>query len=78
MSITVGEGYGLALRSVMKGWVGVKFTVKRRYVTLEWPLIILVVHYYWVRLQGLDVDFIGTKTLRPDWQVSVRANWFFG
>ena len=36
-NLTVG-GYGLALRSVMKGWVGVKFMVKRRYVTIEWPL----------------------------------------
>ena len=35
--VTVGGGYGLALRSVTKGWVGVKFMVKKRYVTLEWP-----------------------------------------
>ena len=30
----------------------------------------------WVRLQGSGVGFVGTKTLRPDWQVSVRANCF--
>ena len=30
--------YGLALRSVTKGWVDVKFMVKKHYVTLEWPL----------------------------------------
>ena len=28
------------------------------------------------QLQGSDVDVVGTKTLRPDWQVSVRANCF--
>ena len=28
------------------------------------------------RLQGSDVGFVGTKTLRPDWQVSVRANCY--
>ena len=33
-----GRGYGLALWSVTKGWVGVKCMVKKRYVTLEWPL----------------------------------------
>ena len=33
-----GGGYDLALRSITKGWVGVKFMVKKRYVTLEWPL----------------------------------------
>ena len=36
--VTVGGGCGLALRSVMTGWGGVKFTAKKRYVTLEWPL----------------------------------------
>ena len=30
----------------------------------------------WARLQGSDVGFVGTKTLRPDWQVSVRANCY--
>ena len=37
--VTVGGGGGgLALRSVMTGWVDVEFTAKKRYVTLEWPL----------------------------------------
>ena len=31
----------------------------------------------WVRLQGPDIDLVVTKTLRPDWQVSVQANVFF-
>ena len=28
------------------------------------------------RLQGSGVEFVGTKILRPDWQVSVRENCF--
>ena len=36
MSVTGGGGYGLVLQR--GGWVGVKFMVKKRYVTLEWPL----------------------------------------
>ena len=35
--VTVGGGYGLALRSVTKGWVGVKFMVKKRYVVMKYP-----------------------------------------
>ena len=30
----------------------------------------------WAQLQGPGVVFVGTKTLRPDWQVSVRAKCF--
>ena len=40
-----GGGYGLALWSVTKGWVGGKFMAKMRYVTLEWPLISLVLAF---------------------------------
>ena len=29
--------------SDMRGWVGVKFPEKKRYVTLEWPLTTLVI-----------------------------------
>ena len=31
------EGVRLNIISVMRGWVGVKFRGKKRYVTLEWP-----------------------------------------
>ena len=40
-SVTGGGGggaYRLALRSFTRGWGGVKFSGKMRYVTLEWPL----------------------------------------
>ena len=47
-----GGGYGLALWSVTKGWVNVKFKVKKRYVTLEWPLSAQT----------------GTRTDSPGWQ----------
>ena len=30
------------LFSITRGWVGVQFTGKKRYVTLEWPLSNLV------------------------------------
>ena len=32
------EGVRFNVISVTRGWVGVKFPGKRRYVTLEWPL----------------------------------------
>ena len=37
--VTLGGVYRPALRSVTRGWGGVKFPGKKRYVTLEWPLI---------------------------------------
>ena len=46
----VGGGVGVSfpgvrfnVNSVTRGWVGVKFPGKKRYVTLEWPLIFLKV-----------------------------------
>ena len=33
------EGVRFNVVSVMRGWVGVKFSGKTHYVTLEWPLI---------------------------------------
>ena len=36
--VTLGEVYRSALRSHTIGWVGVKYSGKKRYVTLEWPL----------------------------------------
>ena len=32
------EGVSFNVISVMRGWVGVQFPEKERYVTLEWPL----------------------------------------
>ena len=32
------EGVRFNVISVTRGWVGVKFTGKERYVTLEWPI----------------------------------------
>ena len=32
------EGLRFNVSSVTRGWVGVKFPGKKRYVTLEWPL----------------------------------------
>ena len=32
------EGVRLNVISVTRGWVGVTFPAKKRYVTLEWPL----------------------------------------
>ena len=32
------EGVQFNVISVTRGWVGVKFKGKKRYVTLEWPL----------------------------------------
>ena len=34
--VTLGGVYHPALRSVTRGWGGVKFSGKKRYVTLEW------------------------------------------
>ena len=33
------EGVRFNVISVTRGWVGVQFPEKKRYVTLEWPLI---------------------------------------
>ena len=33
------EGVRFNVISVTRGWVGVQFPGKKRYVTLEWPLI---------------------------------------
>ena len=33
------EGVGYNIISVARGWVGVQFPGKKRYVTLEWPHI---------------------------------------
>ena len=33
------DGVRFNVISVTRGWVGVKFPGKKRYVTLEWPLI---------------------------------------
>ena len=32
------EGVRLNVISITRGWVGVKYPGKKRYVTLEWPL----------------------------------------
>ena len=32
------EGVRFNVNSVTRGWVGVQFPKKKRYVTLEWPL----------------------------------------
>ena len=32
------KGVKFNIISVTRGWMGVKFPVKKRYVTLEWPL----------------------------------------
>ena len=34
------EGVRFNVISITTGWVGVKFPGKKRYVTLEWPLIL--------------------------------------
>ena len=34
------EGVRFNANSVTRGWVGVQFPRKKRYVTLEWPLTI--------------------------------------
>ena len=36
------EGVRFNVISVTRGWVGVKFPVKKRYVALEWPLTALL------------------------------------
>ena len=36
--VMLGGVYRPALRSVTRGWGGVRFSGKKRYVTLEWPL----------------------------------------
>ena len=38
--------YGSMLLALQGGWVGVKFPEKKRYITLEWPLI--VIHNAWL------------------------------
>ena len=42
------EGVRFNVISVTRGWLGVKFTGKKRYVTLEWPHI--THHVYWLLL----------------------------
>ena len=34
------EGVMFNVIRVMRGWVGIQFPGKKRYVTLEWPLLI--------------------------------------
>ena len=36
------EGLWFNVISIARGWVGVNFEKKKRYVTLEWPLIRVV------------------------------------
>ena len=37
------EGVRFNVISVTRGWVGVQFPEKKRYITLEWPLRIIVI-----------------------------------
>ena len=37
------EGVRFNVISIMRGWVWVKFPAKKRYITLEWPLGIILV-----------------------------------
>ena len=40
--VTLGGVYRPVLRSVTRGCGGVKFSGKKRYVTLEWPLTVIM------------------------------------
>ena len=45
------EGVRFNVISVTRGWVGVQFPQKKRYVTLEWPLILFMKLWYLRLLQ---------------------------
>ena len=62
----VGGGYGLALQSVTKGWVGVKFIVKKRYVTLEWPLRR---HFPRRSSKNCDLEFANTDRFKENYSI---------
>ena len=66
-----GRGvYRPALRSVTRGWGSVKFSGKKRYVTLEWPLMLIVefeesfvnkIYIYIILCQAFDEQFMSYR-----------------
>ena len=52
------EGVRFNVISVTRGWVGVQFPEKKRYVTLEWPHSIKIPNKLFKSLNYPDVDHI--------------------
>ena len=48
------EGVRFNVISVTRGWVGVQFPGKKRYVTLEWPLTSLYLQFDFTVLLAVD------------------------
>ena len=63
------EGVRSNVISVTRGWVGVQFPGKKRYVTLEWPLNLILVAYS--RQSNLD-DFSTNHNAQSASSIFVR------
>ena len=61
------EGVWSNVISVTRGWVGVKFPGKKRYVTLDWPLTLSSSHFKIVQLSGNDK--MKNKTATESWTI---------